>query len=62
MTVIRGENGKAAGGSHGGDSDIGEAWIVCASAIKNGARVAGLLDTEVQDAPGIVLETGEPAA
>jgi hypothetical protein len=63
MAFVRGENRKAAGGCRGGNGDVLEAGIVGASAIENGAGVAGFLDAEGQDAPGIeMLDSGEPAA
>jgi hypothetical protein len=61
VTVVRRENRQATGGGRGGDRDVLEAGIVCA--IENGAGVAGFLDAEGQDTPGIeMLDGREPAA
>lgn len=63
VTFIRCQNRKTTGSGRGGNGDVLEAGIVCASAIENGAGVAGFLDAEGQDAPSIeMLDGGKPAA
>jgi hypothetical protein len=52
MTFVRREYRETTGGGRDGNGDIFEAGIVCASAVKDCAAVAGFLDAKWQDAPG----------